>query len=109
MGRGVEELSSRSARGDVITVRVNFFLTGKRVARNEELLVGVDEGSTVDQVLRVLKLPKWELDLLFATDGAVREGIVVLLNGQNIEFREGLETCVRQSDVVSILRILAGG
>ncbi|MEB3806964.1 MAG: MoaD family protein [Desulfurococcales archaeon] len=57
------------------------------------------------------------IDLLFRTglagvvleDGRVREMYKVLVNGRDIEFLDGLETVLKDGDVVDVFPPVAGG
>ncbi len=46
---------------------------------------------------------------VFAAEGVVRSDVVVLLNGRNIVFLDGLHTSLQSGDVVSLFPPIRGG
>ena len=42
-------------------------------------------------------------------DGAVRQTMIVLINGENVRYLEGLESRIRECDEVYIIPAVAGG
>ena len=90
-------------------IRVHFFLTRERVARNEELVVHIVNSGCILNVLAALPLSSGERRLLFDVDGALQPGVVILKDGYNVVHLNGLETPVSDGDTVSIIHMLAGG
>jgi molybdopterin synthase sulfur carrier subunit len=72
----------------------------------------VDEGRTIDNVIRLLikKSGKVVEDWIFdPKTKKLRSYIRVLLNGQNIETLDGMKTKVKDGDVISIFPPAGGG
>lgn len=70
----------------------------------------VATGATVEDVLRTIieRHPALE-ETLYASDGALRESIGVLMNRTNISQREGLATAVEEGDELLITPPIHGG
>jgi molybdopterin synthase sulfur carrier subunit len=66
-------------------------------------------GSTVGEVLDALYDRYGELRSRIAEDGGLRRFVNVYVGGEDIRFREGLDTAVADGDEVTILPAVAGG
>ncbi len=94
----------------MIRVWVNCFLTPAYVIRNKKQCFELDEGASVEAVLRELVLAPNEGSLLFDEDGRVKEdNVVILVNGENTRYLRGLKTILRDGDRVSLLHPVGGG
>lgn len=94
----------------MIRVWVNFFLTPSYVLRNEKKCFEIDEGASIETLLRKLMLAPKERSLLFDEDDIVKEdSIAILVNGENICYLCGLKTVLHDDDRVSILPPVGGG
>jgi MoaD family protein len=67
------------------------------------------EGSTVGEVLDALYERHEELRGRIAQDGGLRRFVNVYVGGEDIRFRDGLDTPVADGDEVTILPAVAGG
>jgi sulfur-carrier protein len=88
-----------------VTVKIP---TQLRAATDGDATVSV-EGSTVGEVLDALYDRYGELRSRIAEDGGLRRFVNVYVAGEDIRFREGLETPVSDGDEVTILPAVAGG
>ncbi|ACS90064.1 ubiquitin-like small modifier protein 1 [Thermococcus sibiricus] len=81
-------------------VRVRFFATLRNIVRKNELEL---QANTVGELLEKLysKYPKIEKEL--------EKGVVILVNGKNIEHLEKLNTKLKDEDLVSIFPPVGGG
>ncbi len=94
----------------MIRVWMNFFLTSSYVLKNEKQCFELDEGASVETLLRKLVLAPKEKSLLFDEDDIVKEDyIAILVNGENIRYLRGLKTILRDGDRVSLLPPVGGG
>ena len=90
-------------------VTVRFFASIKELFGRRETLLRGDEASTVGMALgRVCSTPARTRGV-FAAEGKVRPDVVVLLNGRNIVFLQGLGTPLQSGDVVSLFPPIKGG
>ena len=94
----------------MIRVWVSFFLTPSYVQKNKKQCFELDEGASVETLLRKLVLAPKERSLLFDEDDIVKEdNIAILVNGENIRYLCGLKTVLHDDDRVSILPPVGGG
>jgi MoaD family protein len=88
-----------------VTVKIP---TQLRAATDGESKVSVD-GATVGEVLDALYDRYGELRSRIAEDGGLRRFVNVYVDGEDIRFKEGLDTEVSDGDEVTILPAVAGG
>jgi sulfur-carrier protein len=68
------------------------------------------DGDDVGSVLRALADSHPDLSSqLFGADGSLNRYVNVYLNDEDVRVLEGLETPVRESDVLNVLPAMAGG
>ena len=88
-----------------VTVKVPAQL---RVVTDDETEIDV-EGSTVGEALEAVFARHEDLRERITEDGEVRRFVNVYVAGEDIRFREGLETQLEDGDEVTILPAVAGG
>jgi len=95
----------------VIIVRVHFLFNLRSIVGEKEVLLKLENGSTIKDLMRLLirqygeKLEK----SLRIKDGKSDLSITILVNGRNIDFIKGFETPLFNGDVVSIVPPAGGG
>ena len=67
------------------------------------------EGSTVGEALDAVFAQHEDLRERITEDGGLRRFVNVYVSGEDIRFRDGLETEVNDGDEVTILPAVAGG
>jgi len=67
------------------------------------------EGSTVGEALDAVFAQHEDLRDRITEDGGLRRFVNVYVSGEDIRFRDGLETAVNDGDEVTILPAVAGG
>jgi sulfur-carrier protein len=67
------------------------------------------EGSTVGEALDAVFAQHEDLRDRITEDGGLRRFVNVYVSGEDIRFRDGLETEVNEGDEVTILPAVAGG
>ena len=82
--------------------------TQLRSATEGEAVANVD-GATVGEVLDSLYERYGELRSRIAEDGGLRRFVNVYVDGEDIRYRDGLDTVVKDGDEVTILPAVAGG
>lgn len=82
--------------------------TQLREATDGESVAEVD-GATVGEALDALYSRYGELRSRIAEDGGLRRFVNVYVAGEDIRFLDGLDTELRDGDVVTILPAVAGG
>ncbi|MCD6485220.1 MAG: MoaD family protein [Candidatus Odinarchaeota archaeon] len=90
------------------TVTVKLFANLRELAGTRELKV---EASTIEEVLKKLieKFGESFRKELFAEENKIRDEYLLLLNGKNFEFLDGLKTKLKDNDVIAILPPVGGG
>jgi molybdopterin synthase sulfur carrier subunit len=88
-----------------VTVKVPAQL---RVVTDDETEIEV-EGSTVGEALEAVFARHEDLRERITEDGDVRRFVNVYVAGEDIRFRDGLETQLEDGDEVTILPAVAGG
>lgn len=77
----------------------------RKIINTKEVVFKIPESSTIEDLLETaaLKYSKKILEMLS------REGMIIMLNGQNIEFLEGVKTKLSDGDRVAIVPPIDGG
>lgn len=93
----------------MIQLRVRLLGSLKVYAGKEELEIEVSEGAKLREVLALLVKREPSLSRAIEEDGRVRPGYLVFINDADYMVFEGLETPLKNSDVVTILPVSHGG
>ncbi len=81
----------------------------KLYAGKEEIEIDVKEETRLREVLKDLVRREPSLSRAIEQDGKVKPGYLIFINDADYMVFEGLETVVRNSDVITILPISHGG
>jgi sulfur-carrier protein len=96
----------------MIRAKVHTILTLKKVLGQRELEVSIQGGSTVRDLLSWM-INQWGDDLsphLFSPGSdQLLPHIRLLVNGQDVQFLDGMNTILRDGDELTILPMLTGG
>lgn len=96
----------------MITVKVHTILTIKKILGKGEVELSVSEGSTLGGLLTTM-VNRWgdELaaNIFEAESGNVLPYIRLMVNGQDINFLNGIKTVLQNGDEVLILPPVSGG
>jgi MoaD family protein len=92
-------------------VRVKFFFFVRRAAGTDAIDVPASTAPDVQSLMHMLvqKYGPAMRDEVMDERGAVRRDLNILVNGRNIEFLDGVQTRLVDTDVVSVLSPVAGG
>lgn len=92
-------------------VQIQFFGLLRMLLKRERIELHAVEGETVAQLLARAQqqLPSSFLHRLLDEAGGIHAGAVILVNRQNVHHLDGLQTPVRDADVVAIFPPGAGG
>jgi sulfur-carrier protein len=97
---------------EMIKVKIHTILTLKKVLGQREFEISIKEESTVRDLLSWM-IQQWGDDLsphLFSPGGdQLLPHIRLLVNGQDIQFLNGVGTILRDNDELTILPMLTGG
>ena len=91
-------------------MRVKIFATLRQLMGEKDLEVRVDAGDTVRNVLEklVVEYPAIKEHVL-DDDSNLQGSIIVFINGRRIEFLDGLDSTVQESDQLALFPPVAGG
>jgi len=92
-------------------VQVQFFSLLRMLLKQDRLDLSAVEGETIAQLLERVQqqLPTPFLHKLLAEDGGMHAGTIILVNRHNIHHLNGLQTPVKNGDVVAMFPPGAGG
>jgi molybdopterin synthase sulfur carrier subunit len=92
-------------------VQIQFFSLLRMLLKREQVDLPAVEGETVAQLLERIQqqLPTPFLHKLMDDDGSMHPGTIILVNRHNIHHLDGLQTPVRDADVVAMFPPGAGG
>lgn len=91
------------------SVTVRYVGSVQQTFREGEAVLGVGDAPTVGTALRrVCTTPDRERRV-FTNDDALRQDLLVMVNGRSVNLLDGLDTRLRKGDVVSVLGPVAGG
>jgi len=93
-------------------VQVRVLVTSKQVIRNQTFEIEFSGLLTVAELLRMLPLEEEERHQIFQRkdrEVVLRPGLAILINGENVTFRNGLQTLIADGDRISIVHALGGG
>ena len=92
-------------------LQVQFFSLLRMLLKQERIELPPVEGETVAQLLERIQqqLPTPFLHKLLDEDGRMHAGTIILVNRYNIHHLKGLQTPVRDTDVVAMFPPGAGG
>jgi len=93
-------------------VQVRVLVTPRQVLRNRTFQIELPGPASVAEVLGMLPLNEDELQQLFQRRGAgvtLNPGLAVLINGENVAFRNGLQTPISDGDRISLIHAISGG
>lgn len=93
-------------------VHVRVLVTPQQVLRYRTFEVELSEPACVAEALHQLSLEAEELALLFQAskpDPELKRGLAILVNGENVTFRDGLKTCLSDGDRISLIHAIGGG
>ena len=91
-------------------MRVKVFGTLRPLVGGKELHVAVCAGQTVRDVLAALAAGYPTLGERVLDDvGEVQKSVHVLVNGRSVKFLDGLDTAVRESDLMALFPAIGGG
>lgn len=92
-----------------MNIKVRVYGDLRNIVGKEELSLNLPEGSTVSHALH--KLPEGAMlkEKLMRALKEAQRGVVILVNGRNINFLSGMETKLSSGDVIDLLPLAAGG
>lgn len=90
--------------------KIKLFATLRDIVHAKEITVDVSDGQTVAEILETIRKSHPELVAeILKPDGELTGLVHILVHGRNIDWLDGLQTTVRESDVLVFMPPSAGG
>lgn len=95
----------------VQTVKIEATFYGRlaKILQEDKKQVELANASNIRDLLEVLCHSREDREIIFEKDGNIRKEIVILRNGRNISFLNGLETELNAGDSVALFPPTHGG
>lgn len=89
---------------------VKFYGEFKKICQTQNHIINVTEKKHIIEVIDLI-IDEYgtELKNIIYNDSTISKKVLILVNNKNIYHQEGIETIVRDNDVVKILSVTAGG
>ncbi len=82
----------------------------REITGSKEITVPFEDGQTVRKLLEDISTLEPTLhEEIMTAEGAATGLVQILVHGRNIEFRQGIDTPIKDSDIVTLLPPSAGG
>lgn len=93
-----------------MTKKIKLFATLRDLVQAKEIVVSVSDGQTVAEILETIRTSHPELVAeIIHPDGELTGQVHILVHGRNIQWLNGLQTPVRESDILVFMPPSAGG
>jgi len=90
-------------------VKIEFYSSMREVFQEKERGIRLGGVSTIREILDLLCHTYQQRQKIFDHSGQLRPDINVLKNGRNIKFLDGIETEVKEGDIIAIFPLIIGG
>lgn len=89
---------------------IKLFATLRDLAKTKEISVDVKHGQTVAEMIELIRADYPELAEEIINDKGEMTGLVhVLVHGRHIQWLDGLNTPIKESDIIVLMPPSAGG
>lgn len=89
---------------------IKLFATLRDLAKTKEISVDVKDGQTVAEMIELIRADYPELAEEIVNDSGEMTGLVhVLVHGRHIQWLDGLNTTIKDSDIIVLMPPSAGG
>ncbi len=95
----------------MVKIKVNFYSLIADITKKTNLLLSIEEKSTVNKILSHLfkQLGKEFESMIMPSPGILNSSIIILVNEKNIKDIGGLSSIVNTNESLSFLPAIAGG
>ena len=92
------------------TKTLKLFATLRDVAGAKELSVTFEDGQTVRQLVSSIQMALPTVgDLILNEDGTLSGAVQIFVHGRNVVWLNGLDTTIRDEDIITLIPPSAGG
>lgn len=89
---------------------IKLFATLRDITGKKEMTIDIEDGQTVAQMIDQLRDQSPELAREIVDDNGELTGLVhIVVHGRHIQWLDGLETTIRESDIIVLMPPSAGG
>ncbi|MFW6375982.1 MAG: ubiquitin-like small modifier protein 1 [Thermoplasmatota archaeon] len=93
-----------------MAIKIKFFASLREIVGEEEISMEKDDLKDVGDVLKKISLSSNKIQKRFYDDGStLNKNLIVLKDGRNINYLEGLNTSVEEDDTIAVFPVIAGG
>lgn len=90
--------------------KIKLFATLRDITKQKEIAVNTHDGQTVAEIIETVRLDYPELvEQILDPKGELTGLVHILVHGRNIEWLDGLQTIVKESDILVFMPPTAGG
>jgi molybdopterin synthase sulfur carrier subunit len=90
-------------------VKIEFYSSMREVFQEKGRGIRLGGVSTIREILDLLCNTYQQRQKIFDHSGQLRPDINVLKNGRNIKFLDGIETEVKEGDIIAVFPLIIGG
>lgn len=90
-------------------VKIEFYSSMREVFQEKERGIRLGGVATIREVLDLLCNTYQQRQRILDHSGQLRSDVNVLKNGRNIKFLDGVETEVKEGDIIAIFPLIYGG
>lgn len=93
-----------------MVIKIKFFASLREIVGEEEISMEKDDLKDVGDVLKKISLSSNKIQKRFYDDGStLNKNLIVLKDGRNINYLDGLNTSVEEDDTIAVFPVIAGG
>ncbi|MFW6196090.1 MAG: ubiquitin-like small modifier protein 1 [Thermoplasmatota archaeon] len=93
-----------------MVIKIKFFASLREIVGEDEISMEKDDLKDVGDVLKKISLSSNKIQKRFYDDGStLNKNLIVLKDGRNINYLEGLNTSVEEDDTIAVFPVIAGG
>ncbi|MFP4050809.1 MAG: ubiquitin-like small modifier protein 1 [Thermoplasmata archaeon] len=93
-----------------MAIKIKFFASLREIVGKEGISMEKDDLKDVGDVLKKISLSSNKIQKRFYDDGStLNKNLIVLKDGRNINYLDGLNTSVEEDDTIAVFPVIAGG
>ena len=96
-------------KANIPKVKVKFFGNVREVFQEKEREIELRNVPNIQELLALLCDSYRRRQKIFDQSGQIRAGVIILNNGRNIHFLDGIQTELKEGDIIAIFPAGVGG